>query len=250
MKQNKFIYNQLRFFYHKELIIGEKIKFPSHFIHQIFRVLKKRSGDYIFLFNGDKKEYKVILTHVSKSEIHGIVDEVFEYDGELNTNIHLYQSLVESSRMELIIQKATELGVKNFFPVISEKCKIKSVSSTKKERWNNIILESSEQSFRSEIMVLENLIDFETACLNSKGLKIFCNEFESNYHLNKIDKAYLNQHKVSDISIFIGPVSGYHDTEILFAKQNDFISVSLGSRVLRTETAAIVSVGNIVNQLS
>ena len=99
-------------------------------------------------------------------------------------------------------------------------------------------------------MVLENLIDFETACLNSKGLKIFCNEFESNYHLNKIDKAYLNQHKVSDISIFIGPVSGYHDTEILFAKQNDFISVSLGSRVLRTETAAIVSVGNIVNQLS
>ena len=96
----------------------------------------------------------------------------------------------------------------------------------------------------------ENLIDFETACLNAKGLKIFCNEFESNYHLNKIDKSYLNQHNVSDISIFIGPVSGYHDTEILFAKQNDFISVSLGSRVLRTETAAIVSVGNIVNQLS
>ena len=55
---------------------------------------------------------------------------------------------------------------------------------------------------------------------------------------------------MSDISIFIGPVLGYHDTEILFAKQNDFISVSLGSRVLRTETAAIVSVGNIVNQLS
>ena len=250
MKQNKFIYNQLRFYYHKELITGEKMKFPSHLIHQIFRVLKKRSGDYIFLFNGDKKEHKVILTHVSKSEIYGVVDEVFEYDGELNTNIHLYQSLVESSRMELIIQKATELGVKNFFPVISKKCKIKSVSSTKKERWNNIILESSEQSFRSEIMVLENLIDFETACLNAKGLKIFCNEFESNYHLNKIDKSYLNQHNVSDISIFIGPVSGYHDTEILFAKQNDFISVSLGSRVLRTETAAIVSVGNIVNQLS
>ena len=250
MKQNKFIYNQLRFYYHKELITGSKIKFPIHFIHQIFRVLKKRSGDYIFLFNGDKKEYKVVLTDVSKSEIYGVVDEVFEYDGELNTNIHLYQSLVESSRMELIIQKATELGVKNFFPVISKKCKIKSVSSTKKERWNNIILESSEQSFRSEIMVLENLIDFETACLNAKGLKIFCNEFESNYHLNKIDKSYLNQHNVSDISIFIGPVSGYHDTEILFAKQNDFISVSLGSRVLRTETAAIVSVGNIVNQLS
>ena len=55
---------------------------------------------------------------------------------------------------------------------------------------------------------------------------------------------------MSDISIFIGPVSGYHDKEILFAKQNDFISVILGSRVLRTETAAIVSVGNIVNQLS
>ena len=250
MKQNKFIYNQLRFYYHKELITGEKMKFPSHLIHQIFRVLKKRSGDYIFLFNGDKKEHKVILTHVSKSEIYGVVDEVFEYDGELNTNIHLYQSLVESSRMELIIQKVTELGVKNFFPVISKKCKIKSVSSSKTERWNNIILESSEQSFRSEIMVLENLIDFETACLNAKGLKIFCNEFESDYHLNKIDKSYLNQHNVSDISVFVGPVSGYDNTEILFAKQNDFISVSLGSRVLRTETAAIVSVGNIVNQLS
>ena len=250
MKQNKFIHNQLRFYYHKELIKGQKVEFPSHFVHQIFRVLKKRSGDHIFLFNGDKKEYKVVLTHVSKSEINGVVDEIFKYDGELNTNIHLYQSIVESSRMDLIIQKATELGVKNFFPVLSKKCKVKSVSSTKKERWNNIILESSEQSFRSEIMMIENLVDFETACLNAKGLKIFCNEFELDFHLNKIDKSYLDEHKVSDISIFIGPVSGYDDSEILFAIKNNFISVSLGSRVLRTETAAIVSVANIVNQLS
>ena len=250
MKQNKFIHNQLRFYYHKELKKGQKVEFPSHFVHQIFRVLKKRSGDHIFLFNGDKKEYKVVLTHVSKSEINGVVDEIFKYDGELNTNIHLYQSIVESSRMELIIQKATELGVKNFFPVISKKCKVKSVSSTKKERWNNIVLESSEQSFRSEIMMIDNLIDFETACLNAKGLKIFCNEFESDFYLNKIDKSYLDQHKVSDISIFIGPVSGYDDSEILFAIKNNFISVSLGNRVLRTETAAIVSVANIVNQLS
>ena len=250
MKQNKFIYNQLRFYYHKELIIGEKIKFPSHFVHQIFRVLKKSSGDHIFLFNGDKKEYKVVLTHVSKSGINGVVDQIYKYDGELNTNIHLYQSIVESSRMDLIIQKATELGVKNFFPVLSKKCKVKSVSSTKKERWNNIVLESSEQSFRSEIMMIDNLIDFETACLNAKGLKIFCNEFESDFYLNKIDKSYLDQHKVSDISIFIGPVSGYDDSEILFAIKNNFISVSLGNRVLRTETAAIVSVANIVNQLS
>ena len=250
MKQNKFIHNQLRFYYHKELRQGQKIELPNHLVHQIFRVLKKRTGDYIFLFNGDKKEYKVVLTNVSKSIIYGVVDEVFKYDGELNTNIYLYQSLVESSRMELIIQKATELGVKKIFPVISKKCKIKSVSETKKERWDSIILESSEQSFRSEIMEFGNLIDFEAACLSAKGLKIFCNEFELDFHLNNIDKSYLDQHKISDISIFIGPVSGYDESEILFATQNNFISVSLGSRVLRTETAAIVSVGNLVNQLS
>ena len=179
----------------------------------------------------------------------GYVNDVIDFDGELDINIHLYQSLVEFGRMELIIQKSTELGVKNFIPVLSEKCKIRTFSDNKKSRWNNIIRESSEQSFRSEIMKLEPIIDFSSACKLSKGLTLFCNEYETEFHINKINHTYLIENNIRDLSIFIGPVSGYSDSEIELANKTSFISVSLGQRVLRTETAAIVAVSGIMSQL-
>ena len=249
MKQNKIIQNQNRFFIELDFSDIEQIEFPNNIVHQISTVLKKRPGDYVFLFNGNKKEYKVILSEVTKTRVVGYVKDVIDFDGELDINIHLYQSLVEFGRMELVIQKSTELGVKHIFPVLSEKCKIKTFSENKKNRWKNIITESSEQSFRSEIMKLEPIIDFPSACKLSKGLTLFCNEYEQDFHINKINHLYLIENNIKDISIFIGPVSGYSDFEIQLANKSDLLSVSLGQRVLRTETAAIVAVSGIMSQL-
>ena len=250
MKTNQLVHNQLRFYCDINLDLDQNIELPRNIVHQVYTVLKKRVGDHIYLFNGSNKEYKIELCEVTKSKITGYVDQFIDYNGELDTNIYLYQSLVEHTRMELIIQKCTELGVKNIYPVISNKCKIKSFSESKRERWNNIIKESSEQSFRSKIMKLDNIINFKDACINAIGLKIFCNEYETDFHLNKINTSYLKENNISDISIFVGPVSGYDQSEILHAQEKDMISVSLGKRVLRTETAAIASVSNIVNQIS
>ncbi len=93
-------------------------------------------------------------------------------------------------------------------------------------------------------------MNFKDACLKSEGLRIFCNEFEMENNINLISNTDLHTDFRKNIAIFVGPVSGYTDDEISFAKKCDLKSVSLGKRILRTETAAIVSVANVINQLT
>jgi len=250
MNHNEIIKNEIRFFLDVDIIDRNCIQFPEYVIHQIINVLKKKVGDTVFIFNGKFKEYKIILDTVSKIEVKGHIEEEYNYNGELDVNITLYQSLVEPSRMEMIIQKCTELGVKSIIPVISEKCKFKSISTNKFKRWKNIVRESSEQSFRSVLLDIKEIINFKDACLQSEGLRIFCNEFEIKNNINLISKTDLQNDCRRNISIFVGPVSGYSDDEIAWAKKCDLKSVSLGKRILRTETAAIVSVANVINQLT
>ena len=250
MNHNEIIKNEIRFYLDLDTIDKNSIQFPAHLIHQITNVLKKKVGDTVFIFNGKFKEYKIILEKVSKSEVNGYVEEEYNYNGELDVDITLYQSLVEPSRMEMIIQKCTELGVKSIVPVISEKCKYKMISENKFKRWKNIVIESSEQSFRSVLMDIKKIMNFKDACLKSEGLRIFCNEFEMKNNINLISNFDLHNNVRRNISIFVGPVSGYSEDEISFAKKCDLKSVSLGKRILRTETAAIVSVANVISQLT
>ena len=121
MNHNEIMKNEIRFYMDFPVTDRNNIQFPKHLIHQFTNVLKRKKGDSIFIFNGKFKEYKVILDKVSKFEVKGHIEEEYNYNGELDINITLYQSLVEPSRMEMIIQKCTELGVKCVVPVISEK---------------------------------------------------------------------------------------------------------------------------------
>ena len=102
MKTNQLIHNQLRFYCDINLDLDQNIELPRNIVHQVYTVLKKRVGDHIYLFNGSNKEYKIELCEVTKSKITGYVDQFIDYNGELDTNIYLYQSLVEHTRMELI----------------------------------------------------------------------------------------------------------------------------------------------------
>jgi len=250
MNHNEIIKNEIRFYLDFPITDRNNIQFPKHLIHQFTNVLKRKKGDSIFVFNGKFKEYKVILDEVSKFEVKGHIEEEYNYNGELDINITLYQSLVEPSRMEMIIQKCTELGVKCIVPVISEKCKFKFISENKLKRWKNIVIETSEQSFRSVLLDIKEIMNFKDACLHSEGLRIFCNEFEVKNNINLITNTVLESKFNGNVSIFVGPVSGYSANEILLAKKCDLKSVSLGKRILRTETAAIVSVANVINQLT
>ena len=250
MNHNEIIKNEIRFYLDFPVTDRNNIQIPKHLIHQFTNVLKRKKGDSIFVFNGKFKEYKVILDEVSKFEVKGHIEEEYNYNGELDINITLYQSLVEPSRMEMIIQKCTELGVKCIVPVISEKCKFKFISENKLKRWKNIVIETSEQSFRSVLLDIKGIMNFKDACLHSEGLRIFCNEFEVKNNINLITNTVLESKVNGNVSIFVGPVSGYSANEILLAKNCDLKSVSLGKRILRTETAAIVSVANVINQLT
>ena len=250
MNHNEIIKNEIRFYLDFPVTDRNNIQFPKHLIHQFTNVLKRKKGDSIFVFNGKFKEYKVILDEVSKFEVKGHIEEEYNYNGELDINITLYQSLVEPSRMEMIIQKCTELGVKCIVPVISEKCKFKFISENKLKRWKNIVIETSEQSFRSVLLDIKEIMNFKDACLHSEGLRIFCNEFEVKNNINLITNTVLESKFNGNVSIFVGPVPGYSANEILLAKKCDLKSVSLGKRILRTETAAIVSVANVINQLT
>ena len=111
MKQNKFIYNQLRFYYHKELITGEKIKFPSHLIHQIFRVLKKRSGDYIFLFNGDKSlEFNNPKIKKTKETM---TDQINTEDPEVKGHKPIIKNTAKKTKPKLLFELIFTLDLSN-----------------------------------------------------------------------------------------------------------------------------------------
>ena len=217
--------------------------------HYLSNVMRLKIGRKFLVFNGVDGEFEAEIVNKLNNEIKCKLNRKIRKQ-LVEPRLNLIFSLVKKDRVFNIIEKCTELGVKSIIPVISEKCKFKSISTNKFKRWKNIVRESSEQSFRSVLLDIKEIINFKDACLQSEGLRIFCNEFEIKNNINLISNTDLQNDCRRNISIFVGPVSGYSDDEIAWAKKCDLKSVSLGKRILRTETAAIVSVANVINQLT
>jgi 16S rRNA (uracil1498-N3)-methyltransferase len=153
--------------------------------------------------------------------------------------------------MELIIQKSVELGVKRIVPVKCTRCvsKIDFANSQKKiERWQKIAFEAAKQSNRGIVPIVTMPVDFEDAILQEKeqlfGIIPYENEQKKN--LKKILTDI--EDTTNNIGIFVGPEGGFEEAEILFAKENGVIPVSMGPRILRTETAGLALISMVMYQ--
>ncbi len=213
--------------------------------NHIRNVLRMREGDEFLVSEGGVSNLCVIVCFEVESVIAEIVEENFR-DTTLPVKIYLFQGLPKGDKMELIIQKAVELGVEGIIPVEMNRCVVKlddKKKKSKRDRWQAIAESAAKQSKRNSIPEVYGVMSYKQAMDKASELDVFMVPYESKDGMNST-KTALNEIKNNcSVGILIGPEGGFEDKEINDATEAGGKIISLGKRILRTETAAITAVG-------
>jgi len=224
----------------KPLTIGDEIILEGDTAFHLTNVLRVRQGEKLILCNGDNTDYATAITSVAKN-IFCIVENILPCTTEPKHRVTLYQAMPKGDKMDLIIQKAVELGVHEICPVITSRSLIKIKDGEKKaERYNRIAESAAGQSMRGIIPKVHKPINLKDAAANN--LTFVAYEEEQAFSL----KTALQSFDSYEISIWIGPEGGFTPEEILSLQKQGAAPVSLGKRILRTETAAIAAIAQIL----
>lgn len=207
-------------------------------VHHIKTVLRLRPGDHITVCNGQGWEADCRLD----DNLRPIAEKIVPSIGEPGSKISLYSSISKGERFEWLLQKAVELGVAQITPVISERCIVPFPEEKKIERWAKIIKSAAEQSRRGRIPRLCKPLLLPQAAKEAEGLRIFCYEEEKEQTLYGI----LHRNNTDSISIFTGPEGGYTPEEAALCKAQGWMPVSLGERILRSETAPLLVLSAVI----
>jgi len=241
-----------RFFVPQNSLHGQKVILTSQQAHQIRNVLRMGPGDHIIVLDNIGSEYTVALTKVGQQQVIGEVIYKQPAQGEPRTQITLYQSLLAREKFEWVLQKCTEVGVTRFVPMVTERSIVRrsiTVTARRLSRWRRIVTEAAEQSGRGRIPQLEAPVNFGDAVSKLEGFD-FCligSPQAAGQNLRKLLRTD-NTIPVA-VALLIGPEGGFTKQEVQLAQANGAIPISLGRRILRTETAAVVTTGLILYEL-
>lgn len=232
------------------IIVGDDVK-------HIYKVLRLSEGEEVVLNNCEGTEYLGKINSINKNEV--IVDIIKKLDtnNESDVKIYLFQGLPKGQKMDLIVQKGTELGINEFIPVITQRVDVKLKGEFKKlDRLNRIALEASKQSKRSIIPKVKEVIRFDEAILKLKEMDLVLVPYENAENfgiktlMRKLREENADLSYINNVGIVIGPEGGFEEEEItLLSKQGAYI-VTLGKRILRTETAGFTATALIQYELS
>jgi 16S rRNA (uracil1498-N3)-methyltransferase len=217
---------------------GHAVISGSDYRH-IVKVLRLQIGDEITLFDEGGTEHLGKIEEITSKEIMFAIAESKSVKTESELHIHLLQGIPKGDKMDLIIEKTTELGVKTIVPVITERSQVRE---TKKiMRWQRIAIESSKQCGRVIPTEIHEAISFKKALelKNNSDLRII---FHEKYRVKLNDTLKSFSGIPTDITLFIGPEGGFSEEEAKMAQEKGFIKSGLGPRILRTETAGIVAI--------
>lgn len=221
-------------------------------VKHIYKVLRLKNGDKVSINNCCGEEYLGEIISITKAIVEVKLIEKLPVNNESPVEIHLYQGLPKSSKMDLIVQKATELGVKQITPVVTQRVIIKNEMEKfkKVDRWNKIALEACKQCKRTLIPSITMPIDFDTLIkeLSNMDMVIVPYENQEDLGIKKVIKG-LQARKIKKIGIVIGPEGGFETSEIENLKDNGAYIVTLGPRILRTETAGLVAASLLMYEL-
>jgi len=241
-----------RFFVSPDSLHGERIILAGQQAHQIRDVLRMKPGEKIIVLDNTGYEYTVSLSRIERQEVNGEVIDQNKSEGEPKVQIILFQSLLAREKFEWVLQKSTEVGVCSFVPVVTRRSIIRrseSVTAKKMSRWRSIITEAAEQSGRGRIPTLEKPLNFSEVLseLDDFDCYLFGSTQAETLALREIIKA--EGFELKKIALFIGPEGGFTESEIAEARGRGAKTFSLGKRVLRTETAAVVASAIILYEL-
>lgn len=236
-----------RFFVADNQISGEQIRFSKTELHHIEKVLRLMPDDEVIIFDGRGKEYLVMLQPTTEGELGGIILQQTVTDREPVLKINLVQGIAKGEKMDLIIQKAVELGVSRITPVLTDRTIVKLAgekAEKKLQRWQSIAREACKQCRRNqipEIAPVSNLSDYLNT-FNTGELGIMLYETEPRQPLRAVCNNLKDKIPApADLDLLVGPEGGFSPPEAELAQRNGFILTGLGPRILRTETAALVA---------
>jgi len=244
-------YSMNRFFVDKNNIMEDTILINGEDVNHIKNVLRLKVEDEINICDGDSNEYRVTINNIEKNIVECKILERKISNTEPPLKIKLYQGLPKSTKMDLIIQKATEIGVSQIIPIITDRTVVKiedrKKESKKLERWNRIAEEAAKQSRRGVIPQVKEVLSFKELLkvLHHDDAVLVPYENEKKQGLKKV----LSNIKSKNISIIIGPEGGFSEWEINELEKINSIVVSLGPRILRTETAGFTAMTIILYEL-
>ncbi|WP_108651718.1 16S rRNA (uracil(1498)-N(3))-methyltransferase [Dongshaea marina] len=218
---------------------GQSLALDADASNHLARVLRMQAGQELILFNGEGGQYQARIDLVEKKSVHVLIGEFNDRDCESPLPIHLGQVISRGDKMELTIQKSTELGVREITPLFSKRCGVKLSGerlAKKHQQWQKIAISACEQCGRNQVPLIHPPMPLEQ-WIQEKTPELKLNLHpRAHYSINTLPQP---EH---GIRLLIGPEGGLSEEEIELCSGSCFEELLLGPRVLRTETAAMTAI--------
>ena len=241
------------FFVSPGQIVGKKISIVGEDVNHIKNVLRMRPGQEIAVSNGeDGREYRCQIDGITETEVTCTLRFIKEDGLELSARVYLFQGLPKGDKMELIVQKAVELGVYEIIPVATKRAVVKLTgkkAENKLMRWQGIAEAAAKQSRRRMIPRIRPVMTMKEAVAFAKDMDIKMIPYELAEGMGKTKELIGKIHEEQNVAVFIGPEGGFDESEIETALAAGICPVTLGKRILRTETAGFTMLAWIMYQL-
>ena len=230
------------FFINQDQVEDDHIRIIGPDVNHIKNVLRMGAGEEVLISNGVDKDYLCEVTSVTAQEVTARILSVEEGGRELPARITLFQGLPKGDKMELIIQKAVELGACEIVPVETKRTVVKldkKKEESKLRRWNAVSESAAKQSKRLIVPEVTGVMSLKEALVFSKEFDVTVIPFENAKGMERTREILSQVKPGMNVGIFIGPEGGFEDSEIELSESFGAKTVTLGKRILRTETAGL-----------
>lgn len=243
-----------RFYFDKNEMYGDMIRITGNDVNHIKNVLRMQTGERVVANDKEVNDYYCVIEDIDSEQVLLRIESFRKCSAELKTKLYLFQALPKQDKMEFIVQKAVELGAHEVIPVASSRCVVKlddkKRQGKKLARWQTIAESAAKQSARGIIPKVNSIMSFKQAIDYAEKLERSIIPYE---HAKGMDKSrqYMDEAaECESVGIFIGPEGGFEESEIQYACEHGIKPVSLGNRILRTETAGLCVLSILMFKIS
>lgn len=230
----------------------DRIYIEGQDVNHIKNVLRMKVGEQLKISDGNNRRYLCEIEEMTAQEVCVRVVEEQQADTELPSKIYLFQGLPKGDKMELIVQKAVELGVYEVIPVATKRAVVKldeKKAAKKVERWNTIAESGAKQSGRNVIPKVAKVMSYKEALAYAKELDVILIPYELAEGMSETKQVISDIKKGESVGIFIGPEGGFETAEVEQAIESGAKAITLGRRILRTETAGLTTLSILMYHL-
>ena len=240
------------FFVTPEQVQDDNIYLEGSDVNHIKNVLRMRVGEEVTVNDGDNQCYRCKIQKIENDQVVLDVIESKTTDSELSSKIYLFQGLPKQDKMELIVQKAVELGAYQVIPVATKRAVVKldeKKAAKKVTRWQQIAESAAKQAGRGYIPEVHEVMNYREALEYAKSLDVVLIPYELAEGMQETKQILASIKKGDSIGVFIGPEGGFEREEVENAIEMGAKAITLGKRILRTETAGLTTLSVLMFQI-